>query len=1131
MIIRNGIKSTLRARGRSFLFTVLILLMCLSLTLGAGMWAYCTAQLELLNENYTSIALVEYMGADYPNEDAADSFVRDAAQEIDIAAITALEGVESWESNDRALGYVEAYVPGGAAPYENYAVIEFTQFSEYWGDGSIYCAEDEIEAPYIAINPTDNTAKVCNKDAVSAWVPYYVEDSGKFYQQNIETGERTALTKAELPEEYVRLTQNKNYYYTDGVHEYTIFYVGGPGSSMYVEGRYFSTVYTYDPATELYETTGDVLQGYAAISNEIFYARGMDSSELAFTNIELGDSGFVAEKGHRYTLHGQFVASNTGNSKFLITDFYEGCEIPPYQDTTDREPDPIFMEYASLYENGNNYVALEASDDIASLELFHQNVFKLSEGRFPAAGEAGVCLVSGDIARQLELDVGDSISLEVFDSGESNRFDLGSTGDVRSLEVVGITTRVTGYYGNVWVSSAEGCFGEELFGYQLGRAVLDNASALETVEAMQGLCPDGVRVTLFDQGYAAAAQPLETMLSTASAVTLASALGALAVIFLFAYLFVGRQRETVNVLVSLGTPGIKISLWLLSGAVLISGFASAIGAWAGYEALGHIIELAFAAASSMYVVDDRFSESVVGIVKETVGAGETSAEPAIAAFVFVFALSLVLCWIFLFAARKKTTPKRGRVSVRVPRGKSSYWGRGALRFARLSARRGGWRSAVVPVVALVLSMFLGILATASTGWNAQIDALYRDAEISGRATSVNGRSSSNLTIPADTVREIQKSGYVENTGVALGFNYWLDEDMPAFSSSGFGIENRDNWISVQPDIVALNRLSAAPEFIHSRTPEVEWLDGWDESFLSDPDACSALYECMNFYERGEHLNATKEPDVVACLAPRAFLESHGLKLGDEFDVNIILSFKSENQELRRTMKVVGTFTQLGDEANLYVPLALWCDEAWITGEEEIIEPGQQFDTQFSSAEERDDYFYNTTRFSTCVFTLTSANALEPMRDFLVGEGFSQVNRMSSNRTTILLYDRSFVETISGLNRYISFSQLLFPVLFVLVAVLGFIISWLMVNSRRMEFAILRGLGASKLRVFCSFFYEQAMLCIIGGILGCAALWYLTGGFGWWQAVAVFAGCYLLGAALSVSAVGRTHLMSLLSERE
>ena len=121
--------------------------------------------------------------------------------------------------------------------------------------------------------------------------------------------------------------------------------------------------------------------------------------------------------------------------------------------------------------------------------------------------------------------------------------------------------------------------------------------------------------------------------------------------------------------------------------------------------------------------------------------------------------------------------------------------------------------------------------------------------------------------------------------------------------------------------------------------------------------------------------------------------------------------------------------------------------------------------------------------------------------------------------------------MSALGRYITFSRILFPALFAMVGLLGFLISWLMVNGRRMEFAIMRGLGASRKRVFASFFLEQALLCLIGCVLGCGGLLFLSGGAVKWLAVLAFLLCYLIGCALSVRAVGRTNLMALLSERE
>ena len=82
------------------------------------------------------------------------------------------------------------------------------------------------------------------------------------------------------------------------------------------------------------------------------------------------------------------------------------------------------------------------------------------------------------------------------------------------------------------------------------------------------------------------------MESTASAVTLAATCGTLAVLVLFAYLFVGRQQETVSVLMSLGTPARGVRLWLLSGAAVVAGGAAVAGTLLSAVTLRGMLRLA-----------------------------------------------------------------------------------------------------------------------------------------------------------------------------------------------------------------------------------------------------------------------------------------------------------------------------------------------------------------------------------------------------------------------------------------------------------------------------------------------------------------------------------------------------------
>ena len=271
-----------------------------------------------------------------------------------------------------------------------------------------------------------------------------------------------------------------------------------------------------------------------------------------------GELDFEPDSTDTYLLHGTFVDGGTSNLTFELTEFYQGCETPPYLELSGSNDsaltDSLFADYADRYRQANNYVRLQASGDIPALEVFQQGVLYLEQGRFPEAGEAGVCLVDGRTAMQLGLEPGSTVEVTVLTSQEEDRF-ITQAADTRTLEVVGITNPADDYEGSLWVSDAEGGFGGSLFGCQLGRAVLDNARGQQAADAIRAMAPDGVRVTLYDQGYSVAAQPLETMQATAMAVTAACACSVLVVLFLFAYLFVGRQRETVGAAGVAGHPG------------------------------------------------------------------------------------------------------------------------------------------------------------------------------------------------------------------------------------------------------------------------------------------------------------------------------------------------------------------------------------------------------------------------------------------------------------------------------------------------------------------------------------------------------------------------------------------------
>lgn len=1140
MSIRNGLLSTLRAKGRSALFVLLILVLTLALTLGVGMWGWSAQMLARFDESYTTVALLEYMGQDYPDPDAADAGARQALAELDQGALSAIEGVELWEQTDQTLAYLEGYNRrSGVIPYKDYGVVlTSTQFTGNYVFGSLYVPEEELPEKRTVVNIEngDVTVYAPGEEPYTAPVVFYNRGSEDRLWQIVRR-ENGA---------YQRVDWTGTVYFAalscpmdadvDDVPYLLLDFVrraaeesGGP-------------LYEYYPTEDVHMFTGRYLNGYTGMIAQSLYS--YEGKARVIANFLLGDTDFAPVGGRQYLLHGAFVEGSGSSARhFSVADFYEGCETPPYLEVS-GPGDPaftqgIFAEYARRYQVANNSVRLTASDGIEALEAFQQGTLYLEAGRFPEPGEAGVCVLDGQAAQAMDLGVGDRLELGLLWSEEDARYELTETEEVRALEIVGVTNPLTDYEGCVWVSAAEGGFAGPLFGYGLGRAVLDSRRAVQAAERIEALLPEQVQLTLFDQGYAAAAQPIETMRTTAMAVTLAAAAGAAAVLLLFALLFVGRQRETVQILTSLGAPAGQIRLWLLSGGAVIAGAAALAGAAAGQGLLGEVIRRSVEAARRLYAVDPRYSDAAIGLTRQAPEAGSAPAwcGPAMGGLVFLAAMGL--CLLCLRQARRENTPRKGKQSVRVPRGGTSTAGRGPVRFALLSARRGGRRSAVVPAAAMALTLFLGVLASAAQGWSEQLDGLYDGAQLEGYVSSTSGRQATGLTVPTQAVRTLWDSGLLADQAVSVGWNYWQGKDMPEFAETEFGRDSRNAWIGRQPEIVALNRLDAAPEFFYTGRPEVTWLEGWDESVLSRGDYRPA--QSMTVVMVGSDIADPEPPETYPVVAGSRFLEEQGLTLGDELTVTVLYpiifysggSHVENRMELNVSLQIVGSFVSAGSKNNLYIPLAFFCNPEWVAGEggPDIGDIEAAKSLTSVDREMVDLTVFANTSLSTCRFTLRSPRDLQAMRDYLSGQNFSQPGRLTRNRTTIILQDQTFVETVGGLGRYISFSRILFPVLFLVVGLLGFIISWLMINGRRMEFAVMRGLGASGGRVFASFFLEQGALCLAGCLAGALALTVIVREQAVWLAAGGFLLCYLAGCMLSVLLVGRTKLMALLSERE
>ena len=130
-------------------------------------------------------------------------------------------------------------------------------------------------------------------------------------------------------------------------------------------------------------------------------------------------------------------------------------------------------------------------------------------------------------------------------------------------------------------------------------------------------------------------------------------------------------------------------------------------------------------------------------------------------------------------------------------------------------------------------------------------------------------------------------------------------------------------------------------------------------------------------------------------------------------------------------------------------------------------------------------------------------------------------------------DKEYISTVNGLERQIRYVGVLNTVLYVLTGLIAFAAAFLLLNSRKGEVAIMRGLGTPPRRILAVFLAEQAVLCALGCGIG-IGLWALGGGY-----VATLCGaligmfwlCWMMGTAVTACRLLCSKALAALSERE
>ena len=123
------------------------------------------------------------------------------------------------------------------------------------------------------------------------------------------------------------------------------------------------------------------------------------------------------------------------------------------------------------------------------------------------------------------------------------------------------------------------------------------------------------------------------------------------------------------------------------------------------------------------------------------------------------------------------------------------------------------------------------------------------------------------------------------------------------------------------------------------------------------------------------------------------------------------------------------------------------------------------------------------------FTVRDNQQLDQIKAAITESGLR-----SNKLVRVRIDDRILKETVGPIESNLAQLEGSYLFFFVMIAAIGFLLSFLLARGRKPEYAVMRMLGESRLQITLKALLEQFVLCLGGVLLGAAAVNHRSGGF-------------------------------------
>jgi cell division protein FtsX len=403
-----------------------------------------------------------------------------------------------------------------------------------------------------------------------------------------------------------------------------------------------------------------------------------------------------------------------------------------------------------------------------------------------------------------------------------------------------------------------------------------------------------------------------------------------------------------------------------------------------------------------------------------------------------------------------------------------FWG-SSLALAGTNLSRQPRKSSLVLALCAVMVGFLCLYAGNIQTNRDQLAALPKTIPVTAYISNLNGSRNIGLQIKGALIEQIEVSGLAADMVCTVQM------------AANFAPETPEERIRPKKiKLVGINNLAAYPSV--QMNGDTDLFKGLDTRCIVN----------LHFMEKNDlHIGDKIKLDMYRCV----------------YDSWMIGTLRYEHLAMR-TLKIAGGFESAATEEQTVIP--------------DIIVPFEWVKTVFTEREV--DFYADSTSFIVKDPVLLNEFKAK-MKELNLLQVNPQVADMVSG-DTLVINDETYIRSARSLQDNLRLLILCSPLLIAVTLFIGFVISNIMIQSRRSEFAVMRSLGVKKVSCLTVYLIESVIVAIIGAFIGAFTL-MLTGvpvitGL---ITLAVFLAAYMLGVLTAVQLLGRVSVITMLTKTD